>query len=364
MISIVMPTFNRGTVIKKSIESVLCQTFNDIELIIVDDGSTDCTCNVIKSFEDERIIYIKLDENRGACYARNIGMSMAKGDIIAFLDSDNVWNDCYLQEQNDAFINHSVDIVFFKVEIHLLDGQVVTVPKDVDVLVSQESIIDKMIFENIMDTNVTCIKRNCYDKWGGFDENLNRCQDWDYFLTLIEKGARVGFQNKVMARNYIMEDSISSKSELKNEALSYIFDKHYSLFKKRNRMNVALNGLVNALTKGWLPLVYSRVEKELFQLNMCNYKIKLVLYGYGNRGKIIYKLLNNSIDIVGVVDRYIDEPQEIEVPFYRNVGDVNKADCVVVTIEAQCQKIIDDLSKDLKIPVYSFEDFVGRFVHN
>ena len=89
LISVVIPTYNRGKVIRKSIESVLNQSYKNIELIIIDDGSTDNTEFVVKKISDNRIKYIKLNENKGACYARNIGIKKAKGKYIAFVDSDD-----------------------------------------------------------------------------------------------------------------------------------------------------------------------------------------------------------------------------------------------------------------------------------
>ena len=91
MISVIIPTHNREKTIKKSIDSVLCQTYNNIEIIVVDDKSTDNTEEVINSIKDNRIKYIKLDENKGACFARNKGIELAQGKYIAFQDSDDEW---------------------------------------------------------------------------------------------------------------------------------------------------------------------------------------------------------------------------------------------------------------------------------
>lgn len=90
MVSIIIPTYNRGYIIKKSIDSVLHQTYEDFELIIVDDGSTDGTKQLIDEYEDDRIKYYSYEHNKGVVYARNYGMKMAKGDCIVFQDSDDI----------------------------------------------------------------------------------------------------------------------------------------------------------------------------------------------------------------------------------------------------------------------------------
>ena len=99
MVSIIIPTYNRGYIIKKSIDSVLHQTYEDFELIIVDDGSTDGTKQLIDEYEDDRIKYYSYEHNKGVVYARNYGMKMAKGDCIVFQDSDDVWHSDKLEKQ-------------------------------------------------------------------------------------------------------------------------------------------------------------------------------------------------------------------------------------------------------------------------
>src|SRR6266540_1479939 len=88
-VSVVIPTYNRASLLREAIDSVLNQTFNDLELIIVDDGSTDNTEEVVHSFTDHRLMYLK-QQNEGASSARNAGIQAATGEFIAFLDSDDL----------------------------------------------------------------------------------------------------------------------------------------------------------------------------------------------------------------------------------------------------------------------------------
>ena len=114
LISVIIPTYNRAHLIKRSAESVLNQTYKNIELIIVDDGSTDNTKEVIDSIKDERIVYIK-QENQGCCAARNKGIDTAKGKYIAFQDSDDVWHLDKLEKQIQILKENNVDVVFCKI---------------------------------------------------------------------------------------------------------------------------------------------------------------------------------------------------------------------------------------------------------
>jgi O-antigen biosynthesis protein len=103
LISIVMPAFNRQDVIGAAIDSVLAQTYTNWELLIVDDASSDETRSVIESYEDARIHNIFLAENGGCSRARNTGLDAARGEIIAYLDSDNEWDPDFLNVMVRAF---------------------------------------------------------------------------------------------------------------------------------------------------------------------------------------------------------------------------------------------------------------------
>ena len=102
-VSVIIPTCNRAHLIGRAVKSVLAQTYRDIEVIIVDDGSTDNTEEVVKSFDDPRIRYVKLDVNKGAAAARNAGIRLARGGFVAFQDSDDEWCREKLADQMDSF---------------------------------------------------------------------------------------------------------------------------------------------------------------------------------------------------------------------------------------------------------------------
>lgn len=99
LVSVIMPSYNTAKYISQSIQSVINQTYQNFELIIVDDCSTDNTDEIVKAFDDERIIYIKNDVNCGAALSRNRALRQAKGKWIAFLDSDDLWLPEKLEKQ-------------------------------------------------------------------------------------------------------------------------------------------------------------------------------------------------------------------------------------------------------------------------
>lgn len=126
LVSVIVPTFNNGTFIKSALDSIFRQNYpmDKIEIIIIDDGSTDATLDIIKSYGDS-VIYA-YQENRGIASARNKGMSMAKGEIITFLDGDDEWHEERVQKVVKKFIsNPRVGIVYHPVALIDKSGEVI-----------------------------------------------------------------------------------------------------------------------------------------------------------------------------------------------------------------------------------------------
>ena len=120
--SIIVPTYNREKYIIKCIDSVLDQTYDNFEVIIIDDGSTDNTENLVKKYQDKRIKYFK-NENHGIGYSRNFGINKAKGDYIFFLDSDDYLEENMLEEVLNNIKNHDILIFNYK-EIYEVDNHI------------------------------------------------------------------------------------------------------------------------------------------------------------------------------------------------------------------------------------------------
>ena len=111
MISVIIPTYNREKLIMPAIDSVLKQTYQDIELIVVDDGSTDRTVELLKTIKDPRFYFVQTERNSGAPAARNIGIKQSKGEYIAFHDSDDIWMPHKLEKQLKFLKENDADVV-------------------------------------------------------------------------------------------------------------------------------------------------------------------------------------------------------------------------------------------------------------
>ena len=123
MVSVILPTYNRASLIARSLESVLNQSFADFEVLVVDDGSTDETASVVAEFCDPRVNYIRLPNNAGAAAARNVGIRISKGRFLAFQDSDDEWFPENLAKHMSVFEqnSHKLGVVYSDMERIRLD---------------------------------------------------------------------------------------------------------------------------------------------------------------------------------------------------------------------------------------------------
>lgn len=236
MISIIMPTYNRGYIIDKAIKSILNQTYSDFELIIVDDGSTDNTEEIVKSFNDKRIKFIKLDKNSGASHARNIGIQKAKGEYITFNDSDDCIINSKLEEQYNFMKENNCDISFCAFEFNKGDNHY-QIPSNKNIKKLEKIGLFKYILQygNIVSTNCIIGKKECFEE-NKYSEQLPRLQDYDLAFRLSKK-YDFKLLEKVLVHSYVQNDSISSNPQKLKKAVEIMEDdKSYNLNKKERKL--------------------------------------------------------------------------------------------------------------------------------
>ena len=207
-VSVIIPTYNRADLLRKSIESVQNQTYEEWEIIIVDDCSTDGTEQVVKEFGDFRIRYIRNEKNLGAGASRNKGVALARYDYIAFQDSDDVWRCGKLEKQMQYMMNYSeYDMVYCSFLKHYSDGREIIVPNK-QIGNRQGNMYTTLLINNVISTQTILIKKESFVLCGGFDEELRAIEDWDLVLRISEK-SQVGFVPEVLVDVYETQGSIS-----------------------------------------------------------------------------------------------------------------------------------------------------------
>ncbi|SFP33990.1 Glycosyltransferase involved in cell wall bisynthesis [Ruminobacter amylophilus] len=179
LVSVIMPVYNREKVVRESIMSVLAQTYQNFELIIVDDGSTDNTVSVIESIKDNRIVLLKNRKNKGCSYSRNLAVSKSKGEYIFYLDSDNTWDNRYLKVMVGAFET-------LPKASALYCGQYLFKKNSDQCYAVRFASFNKSLLENRNYIDMNCFghTRKSYDAIGGFDASLRRLVDYDLILRL------------------------------------------------------------------------------------------------------------------------------------------------------------------------------------
>lgn len=222
LVSVIIPTYNRGRLILNSVTSVLNQTYKNIELIVVDDCSTDNTEEILKSINDSRIKYVKLEKNSGACIARNKGIELSTGKFIAFNDSDDLWITTKLEKQLCFLKNYNADIVICKMECRTPENNFIhNFPNiEFDRKISYKDLLKY----NSASTQTIFGKTDCF-KEIIFDATMPRLQDWDEVLRLSQK-YRIFYQNEILVNTFFQKDSISTHPEKAVLAMQKIFEKH------------------------------------------------------------------------------------------------------------------------------------------
>ena len=212
-ISVILPTHNRGHSIARAIQSVLDQTYSNLELIVVDDGSTDNTEEIVNAYKDRRIRYIRHEVNRGAGAARNTGLKLSRGAFIAFQDSDDEWLPEKLQKQIDVYLHATPDIGVVYTDMYRISEMGKTKYWKSPVIKKGRLINPKTLDYQTQGLGIqsTLIRRDCFNIVGLFDENLPRWIDLELFIRLSKYYEFICIRDPLVRmryRNYILEQII------------------------------------------------------------------------------------------------------------------------------------------------------------
>lgn len=270
LVSVILPTYNRAHTLLRAANSVLNQTYKNFELIIIDDCSTDNTEEVVKNIHDERIVYIRQFSNKGAAAARNTGIKIAKGDYVAFQDSDDEWLPEKLEKQMNVFKSVSLEVGvvytgFWRIE----KGKKIYIPatkttkKEVD-------IHNKLLKGNFITTQVAVVKKECFKKLGGFDERLPRLQDWELWIRISE---HYGFYfiDEALAIVYLQKESISMSIDALKIALDLIEEKYFNEF---------MDQKINSLSDKYCWLARLLIKEGRFSDAQKNLSKSIFLYRF------------------------------------------------------------------------------------
>ena len=242
-ISVVLPTYNRANTLKAAIDSVLCQegdgdSFKINELIVVDDGSTDSTPELIESIADDRLRYIQQKENGGAAHARNTGVEEAASEWIAFQDSDDLWMKDKLLKQVGFLTEHQeYNMVVHPILALMEDGkEIVTTVND------ENDQVAALAVKNFVGTPTILTRKRAFLECGGFDEKMHALEDWEFGLRFASKG-RIGILQEALLEADMRVEGVSANMYAYYEGRCYMLAKHKELLMSHGCFETALESM-------------------------------------------------------------------------------------------------------------------------
>lgn len=205
-VSVIIPSFNRAYILSRTLESVFAQTYPHMEVILVDDGSTDKTEEVCQGFSKLQYFY---QENSGVSMARNQGVRKSRGEYIAFLDSDDEWLPEKLQKQVEFLESHPEFSWVHGEEIWIRNGRRVNPMK------KHQKGGGNQFFKSLnlclISPSTVMMKRTLFDEFEGFDPEFTVCEDYDLWLRILSRYP-VGFIDEYLIKKYGgHEDQLSKK---------------------------------------------------------------------------------------------------------------------------------------------------------
>jgi len=227
LVSVIIPTYNCARYISDAIDSVINQTYKNIEIIIIDDGSTDDTKIVLEKY-NKKIKYIYQQVNKGPASPRNEGIKISKGEYVAFLDADDLWEKEKLEKSIVFMDKNNFDWICTALKKTTMEGELLDERKinqnayGYNSLTGELYDIEKGVFSFSMSLPLypvtMVIKRICFEKVGLLDESLWTCDDTDLCLRFQEFGFKGGFLNQALSIYRFHSDSTSKtlKDELKD----------------------------------------------------------------------------------------------------------------------------------------------------
>ena len=318
LVSIIITTKNRDSLIKRCINSVINQTYSNLEIIIINDASKDNTKKILNEFKrlDSRIKVIHNKRTLGSNPSRNVAINIAKGKFVAGLDDDDEF---FLDRIEKLVTNYDSKYSFITSNNRLIYDDAFK-----DTNMPQIVTLKMMTFENVI-MNQGLIKLSRIKKVGKYDENFAACQDYDLWMRLIIRYGNVKVLKDVTQKVYSEESRLRISSKSKNKFSAYFrFYNTYKYLMKQKAKKHHLYRLYNIRNKKLsyktsLILSNEKDKQNIFKNNLYKETINTltflaslkeqtyILYGYGTLAKIIFPLIKENL--LAIIDQSLSDKQ-------------------------------------------------------
>lgn len=245
-VAVVVPTYDRRDLLIRALDSVRMQTVQPAQVVVVDDASPEPVEPFISDqYDDHNITVVRHSNNRGAAAARNTGVEAVDAEYVAFLDSDDYWEQTKLASQLALFEERDVGLVYCDQYVVEPDGAIRSSKKDLPEGDVWPALLDGWTAPN---TSTLVFDRDCFSELGGFDTSLDSCQDHDLWMRLARQGVSVGVVNEPLS--YFTRDA--------DDRISYDYP-------------ARMNGVDAFLEKWQQPIASARSERA-YQRFAANYR--------------------------------------------------------------------------------------------
>ncbi len=264
-ISVIIPTYNRYKFLKRALASVYAQTYPPFEVIVIDDGSTDNTSHIQKDFPQINYIY---QENSGVSSARNLGINKSTCRWIAFLDSDDEWDENKLKYQVDFHQNNPSILMSYTDEKWIRNDVEVKIPKKFSKVGGE--IFEQCLSHCIIAPSATIIHKYLLDKVGVFDESLEVCEDYDLWLRVALEN-KIGLVDKKLITKYAGHDDQLSFKHWGMDRFRVLALEKFTVSDKKDVVIKTLLNKYSVLLKG--ALKHNKTDDiEVYQSKINLYK--------------------------------------------------------------------------------------------
>jgi glycosyltransferase involved in cell wall biosynthesis len=331
-LSVIVPTYNTAELITETLESVFQQTFQDFEVIVINDGSPDTARleSVLERFRD-KIVYLK-QENRGLSGARNTGIGQARGEYLAFLDSDDCWSPLYLEKQMEHFAEQpGLDAVYCDSRCFgdlRFAGQTFMQLCPSNGPVTLESLISGRCHVCV---SCTIARRKTVIEAGLFDERLRSVEDWDLWIRTLHRGGIMTYHRAVLGRRRVRSGALSGDSIKMLASLAQVLRNLDDTLSLPTTLRSLLRGRLRlteahlALEQGKASLLLGRFDQAQRSLETANsfyesWKVGLALVlvrklpALARMGAKLWMFLLNCLDLcraaVLFAERLVESPSD------------------------------------------------------
>ncbi len=244
LFTVIMATYNRRDLLPRAINSVLNQTFGDFELLVIDNGSTDDTGSVVGKFKDPRVKYILNPRPTKSCDApRNLGIGMAKGPFVSFLDDDDLWYPDRLEKVKDAFDGDPAASAVCHNENKTVDGKFAGLLKHGP---WSEDIYERLLYDrNCLSSCGMTIKTGLLRELNGFDlrEEFDSAADYDLWLRMAAKGVKISFIEEPLGEFSVTGRNWSKVNPEFESRVAFLVKEHIVKYERRGILRISRKGM-------------------------------------------------------------------------------------------------------------------------